>query len=48
MIELIFKEEAYKIIGACIEVHKILGKGYTENIYKDALEIEFQKQQILI
>jgi len=44
--ELIFKEEMYKIIGACMEVHNILGKGHSENIYKDALEIEFQRQQI--
>ena len=45
MAELIYKEEAYKIIGACMEVHKALGKGHNENIYKDALEVEFQKQE---
>jgi hypothetical protein len=25
--ELYLKEESYKIIGICMEVHKILGKG---------------------
>jgi len=46
MVELVYKEEAYKIIGACMEVHRLLGKGHSENIYKDALEIEFQIQEI--
>jgi len=39
---LIYKLEAYKIIGCCMEVHKILGKGFNEVVYKDALEIEFK------
>ena len=45
-LELIFKEESYKIIGACMEVHNELGKGFSEIVYKDALEIEFQLQGI--
>lgn len=36
------KEETYKIIGLCMEVHKILGKGHSEVVYKDALEYEFR------
>lgn len=39
MAELLFKEESYKIIGACFEVHKALGHGFKEIVYKDALEI---------
>jgi len=31
--ELIFKEEAYKIIGACMEVHKEFGSGFLEAVY---------------
>ena len=31
------KEETYQIIGFCMEVHKILGKGHSENVYGDAL-----------
>jgi GxxExxY protein len=46
MIDLILKDETYKIIGACIEVHKTLGRGHSEVIYKDALEIEFYNRQI--
>jgi GxxExxY protein len=44
--ELIYREEAFKVIGCCMEVHRELGKGHSEVIYKDALEIEFQRQGI--
>lgn len=40
------KEESYKIIGLCMEVHKILGKGHSEVVYKDALEYEFKMNLI--
>lgn len=35
------REETYKIIGLAMEIHKIIGKGFLEIVYKDALEIEF-------
>jgi GxxExxY protein len=44
--ELIFKEESYKIVGVCMEVHRSLGLGFKEAVYKDALEVEFKNQQI--
>jgi GxxExxY protein len=46
MAELIYKEEVYEIIGRCMEVHNILGHGFSEVIYKDALEIEFLENGI--
>ena len=46
MEEFYFKEETYKIIGLCMEVHKILGKGHSEKIYGDALEYEFKVNNI--
>ena len=46
MNELYLKDESYKIIGICMEVHKILGKGHSEKVYGDALEYEFQKNEI--
>ncbi len=40
------KDETYTIIGLCMEVHKILGKGHSENVYADALEYEFKINHI--
>jgi GxxExxY protein len=42
MPELILKEESYQIIGLCMEVHRNLGPGFLEIVYKDALEYEFK------
>lgn len=46
MADILLKEESYKIIGACFEVHKVLGHGFKEVVYKDALEMEFIKRDI--
>lgn len=46
MSKLIYKEEAYKIIGICMEVHSQLGKGFNEIVYADALEIELIEHKI--
>jgi GxxExxY protein len=46
MTELIFKEEAYQIIGMCMEIHKTLGMGLKEINYKDAMEIDFMEEEI--
>src|SRR5882757_9283677 len=42
----LLKEESYKIIGIAMEVHRILGKGFSEIVYKDALEYEFKQRGI--
>ncbi len=47
MPELLFKEESYKVIGICMDVHNNLGAGFLEIVYKDALEYEFKKAGIL-
>ena len=36
----------YRINGACIEVHKILGAGLAEIVYQKALEKEFEIRNI--
>ena len=46
MPEIIFKDESYQIVGLCMEVHKQLGMGFREVIYKDALEIEFRENNL--
>jgi len=40
------KDENYHIVGICMEVHRLLGPGLLEIIYKDALEIEFKNHRI--
>ncbi|MEK6793204.1 MAG: GxxExxY protein [Spirochaetota bacterium] len=44
--ELLFKDESYTIVGICMEVHRILGEGFNEIIYKDALEYEFKQNGV--
>jgi GxxExxY protein len=40
------EDETFKIIGICMEVHRNLGPGLLEVVYKDALEIEFKANNI--
>jgi GxxExxY protein len=41
MSTLIYKEEAYIIIGCCFEVYSHLGPGFLEAVYQEALAMEF-------
>ena len=43
---LLFKNESFKIIGAAMEVHRVLGCGFVEIVYQEALEEEFKKRII--
>ena len=44
--EVIYKEESYRIMGACFEVHREMGCGFLEAVYQECLEIEFGIQGI--
>ncbi|RYJ51534.1 GxxExxY protein [Flavobacterium petrolei] len=46
MDDLIYKEKCYKIVGLLYEVHKNLGRGFSEIVYKDALEFELNESNI--
>ena len=52
--EILYRDEAFAIQGACFEVYKTLGSGFLEAVYQEALareftlrEIPFQEQQEL-
>ena len=47
MSELFYQNEAYFIIGLCMEVHNQLGHGFSEIVYKDALEFELSQNEII-
>lgn len=46
MEENLYKEEKFLFIGLLYEVNKNLGKRFSEIVYKDALEFEFQQNNI--
>ena len=46
MDDFLYKDKTYQIIGILFEVHKNLGKGFSEIVYKDAIEFELQQNNI--
>ncbi len=46
MVELIFKEEVFAIVGAAIEVHKELGSGFLEPVYHEAMMLELPRHKV--
>lgn len=41
-----YQDETYEIIGICMEVHRVLGRGMLEIVYKDAIEYELIEKGI--
>ena len=46
MEKLVFRNETFQLIGLCMEVHRVLGHGFSEIVYKDAIEEEAQARGI--
>jgi GxxExxY protein len=46
MSEIIYKEEAFVIVGACFEVYNTMGCGFLEAVYQECLELELASRDI--
>ncbi len=46
MAELLYRDECYRIMGACFEVYREKGSGFLESVYQECLELEFRAQGI--
>src|SRR5437667_1114616 len=46
MKDLIYKEETFQLVGFSMEIHRELGEGHDEVIYKDALVVELSRASI--
>jgi GxxExxY protein len=44
--ELVYKDECYRIMGACFEFYKEKGCGFLEPVYQECMEIELAIQGI--
>jgi GxxExxY protein len=44
--DFIHQDLSYQIIGLCMEIHNNLGGGFSEVVYKDALEWELKNAEI--
>jgi GxxExxY protein len=42
--EILYKDESYRIMGACFDVYKEMGCGFLEAVYQKCLELEFAAQ----
>ena len=46
MAELIYREEAYAIVGAAMDVYYTLGVGFLEPVYHNAMIVELGRRRI--
>jgi len=44
--EILFKDESYKIVGACFEVYNEMGNGFLESVYQECLSMDFGDMKI--
>lgn len=44
--KILFKDESYRIIGICMNIHSTMGNGFLEAVYSEILEKEFIKNGI--
>ncbi len=44
--DVLYKDESYRIVGACMEVYNQMGFGFLEAVYQECLEYEFADREI--
>jgi GxxExxY protein len=46
MVDLILKDEVYAVVGAAMEVQRVLGRGFLEGVYQDAMQLELNARGV--
>ncbi|MEE1962415.1 GxxExxY protein [Allomuricauda taeanensis] len=46
MSQILYKNESYFVVGLCMDIHNELGRGFSEAVYGDALEIELKSNGV--
>lgn len=44
--EILYRDEVFKLMGACMEVHREKGHGFLEPVYHECLELEAKMQKL--
>jgi GxxExxY protein len=44
--DLLYREECYRIVGLGMKIHNLLGQGFREVVYQDAMEVELIRNGI--
>ncbi len=48
MPEIVYKDLSYSIVGAAMEVHRVLGPGFLEAVYEAALAVELEARGVSV
>ena len=46
--KILYKDESYAIVGACMKVHRALGPGLYEAVYEKCLEYELKERGLVV